>query len=141
MNQKIEDLIGRAQEVKSISLARKEARKHLAGFPKNGCATFLSVLLIQSGIDVPVIVGAEELAHNLEHVRGWMRVKKGNQKAGDVGVTRDENDNGRADHIYVVARRLDHDAMQVADNQATFPHLRYVSGMGKTPTDYFLRGG
>lgn len=140
MGKKIEQLIALGQTSHGIATAREAAKKALPEFPHNGCATFVSCLLREAGIDVPILVGAEELAHHLEHVRGWVRHSVGNQIAGDVAVTKDENDNGRADHIFVVLEPRGADLMLIADNQSTQPHVRYASGHGKTPVDYLLRG-
>lgn len=105
----------------------------------NACAATLSVFLNEAGIDVPVTLGAGKLAKRLRQDRKWTQITKGDQQAGDVGVTLDNTSPSGADHIYLVIEALDKDKMYIADNQAPKKHLRYVSGKGKTPTDYFLR--
>jgi len=108
-------------------------------FPHNGCAATLSALLKLSGIDMPMFLGAGDLALYLEKKRGWSEISVGSQQAGDVGVTFDLTDPPGADHIYlVVERKNDHD-MIIADNQSKSLHKRSTSGDGKTPTAYFLR--
>lgn len=113
-------------------------------FPKNACAATLSALLCMAGIDVKMTLGAGRLAERLGGSSGesrhWIRILIGEQKAGDVGVTFDEDGEiPGADHIYLVVERIDADEMIVADNQDGGKHRRYAKGRGKTPTEYFLR--
>lgn len=125
----------------ALAKAQTEAKKHLPGFPTNGCAANLSALLQKAGIDVPMTLGAGHLATIIEE-RGWDRIAVGQQQAGDIGVTfvNDPTPPG-ADHIYLVVgvARVGADEMMIADNQAKIPHPRHASGQGKTPTEYFLR--
>ena len=110
-------------------------------WPHNGCAANLSSLLQSAGIGVPSIVGAGALANKLGgafNSRNWVHVPVGSQVPGDVGVTFDLGGNPGADHIYLVVTRVDSDEIVIADNQANAPHIRFASGKGKTPTDYFL---
>ncbi|MCX7294013.1 hypothetical protein [Janthinobacterium sp.] len=109
----------------------------------NGCAATLSALLISAGVEIPFTLGAGHLAQRLggsgSLSRRWQRIDVGEQQAGDVGVTYDLKSPPGADHIYLVAERLDADAMRIADNQQAQTHTRYASGKDKTPTAYFLR--
>ena len=137
----IPTLIQHGSTAAGIAAARVDAKPAVKGYPKNGCAAHLSALLRQSGIDVPMTVGAGKLATALER-RGWMRIKVGGQQPGDVGVAYDNNDPPGADHIYLVVEVIDEDKMMIADNQntANAPHARSARGRdGKTGTDYFLR--
>ncbi|QNP40513.1 hypothetical protein [Lysobacter solisilvae (ex Woo and Kim 2020)] len=123
--------------------AQAMAAAGLPAFPKNACAANLSALLQLAGLDFPMTFGAGKLAYMLGgkfDSRRWVHVRAGDQIEGDVGVTYD-NDTSipGSDHIYLVVKRVDTDRMVIADNQATQPHERFVSGKGKTPTEYFLR--
>lgn len=134
-------LIANGSTAAGIAAARVEARPAVKGYPKNGCAAHLSALLRQSGIDVPMTVGAGKLATLIER-RGWRRIEVGGQRPGDVGVAYDNGDPPGADHIYLVIEVLDDDQMKVTDNQnrEDSPHSRSARGRdGRTGTDYFLR--
>lgn len=109
-------------------------------YPSDGCAITLSVLLQDSGVDVVDTFTAIELGRRLQNARHWQLVPNGQQQAGDVGSTCGAQPNHGSDHIYLVLRAVNIDEMIVADNQASQPHMRFVSGAGgKTPTKYFLR--
>jgi hypothetical protein len=99
----------------------------------NACAATLSEFLNLAGIDVPITLGAGNLARRIT-ARGWQKILVEQQQAGDVAVA--ENDV----HIFLVVEAVDKDKMVIADNQAPSPHIRYASGSGgKTPVSYFLR--
>lgn len=120
-------------------LAAKEMKKNGLGYTLHkACAATLSMFLTHAGIDVPITLGAGKLATRLKN-RHWKRIAVGGQIPGDVGVAYDTSSPPGADHVYLVIERIDNDKMKIADNQAPQPHLRYVSGHGKTPTEYFLR--
>ncbi len=135
-------LIALGSSAEGLAQARKTAAGWLGDYPHNGCAAHLSALLQAAGIGVPKTLGAGDLAHTLQ-ARGWRRIPRGGQQAGDVGVTYDlDPSRPGADHIYLVVEALGEDRMMIADNQRTEdrPHERYASGAGgKTPTEYFLR--
>lgn len=137
----ISDLIRNGSTEEGLKAARIEAAKRLSIYPTRGCAAHLSALLRQSGIMVPFTSGAGRLADELKQ-RGWTPISVGQQKAGDVGVTRDDDKRiPGPDHVYLVVQVLGEDLMIIADNQRSTdnPHRRFASGRGKTPTDYFLR--
>ena len=110
---------------------------------ENGCAATLSSMLIACGVDVPLTLGAghlvQRLGGNNDKSRRWQHIEVGQQQAGDVGVTYDRKMPSGADHLYLVAQRIDADKMLVADNKQSVPHPRLASGGGETPTEYFLR--
>ena len=128
-----------AQQRAAVALDLDDAQPPLL----NGCAATLSALLISVGVDIPLTLGAGHLAQRLGgsggQSRRWQRIGVGEQQAGDVGVTYDLKSPPGADHIYLVAERLNADAMRIADNQQAQTHIRHASGNGKTPTEYFLR--
>ncbi len=132
-------LLHAAQQRAAAELGLKNAQPPL----EKGCAATLSALLISAGVDIPLTLGAGHLAQRLggsgSQSRRWQRIGVGEQQAGDVGITYDLKSPPGADHIYLVAERLDADAMRIADNQQAQPHTRYASGKDKTPTEYFLR--
>jgi hypothetical protein len=110
-------------------------------YPQDGCAITLSVLLQEAGIDVPDTYMAIDMSRLLQS-RGWTKIVVGGQQNGDVGSTCGEVAHHGTDHVYVVLRVLnpdDPDEMVVADNQEAAPHFRFASGMGKSPSTYFLR--
>ncbi len=137
---KIDTLTELGKDVSQIAKAQKIAKEAWSAFPHNGCAANLSALLQLSGIDVPMVLGAEKLAKTLKN-RGWSVVKVGEQKPGDVGVTFDYDPTpSGADHVYLVLEvEANKDRMLISDNQDKAPHYRYASGHGRTPTKYFLR--
>lgn len=134
----IKNLIEIGGSAKGLDRAQTIAKKAWPPFPHNGCAANLSALLQLAGIDAPMTLGAGKLAHIIKK-RGWSQIDVGAQEAGDIGVTFDEGGNPGADHIYLVVQVIDKDEIIIADNQDTTPHHRFVSGKGKTPTEYFLR--
>ena len=148
----IEALLAITRTPVKYGAVQREAAKLLAEYgvdwPHNGCAANLSVLLRQSGIDVPLTVGAGRLAYLLGGrlgSRNWDHIAVGAQQPGDVGVTFDEKPPEGSDHVYLVVECLGDDRMIIADNQAATLHERRASGRPvaggdpKTPTDYFLR--
>lgn len=139
--QHVAQLIQLGSSPAGLAAARVTAKNALSGYPTNGCAAHLSALLQAAGVDVAMTLGAGSLAHKLKQ-RGWRRIENGEHQPGDVGVTYDHDPTPPgADHIYLVIERVDSDEMTIADNQnkADAPHRRFVSGKGKTPTEYFLR--
>jgi hypothetical protein len=139
MDTRIAGAIELGRSAAGIRAARRLAREREPGFPHNGCAAFLSALLHQAGLaDLPVILGAQDLADTLAR-RGWKRVPRGEQRAGDVAVCTDLDGNGRSDHIFLILEARGPDLMLIVDNQAAKPHLRSAAGGGKTPVGYFLR--
>lgn len=137
----VPELLRQGRSAEGLKKARLAAAASLPGYPTNGCAVHLSMLLRQSGIAVPVTWGAGKLAHLIAE-RGWTKIAVGKQIPGDVGVTFDNDPTpAGADHIYLVVETLGPDEMMIADNQRTVdkPHARFASGKGKTPTEYFLR--
>lgn len=139
--QHIDKLIALGSTEAGLAAARATAARALPGYPSNGCAAHLSALLQAAGVNVPMTLGAGNLAHRIRQ-RGWRRIDLGNQQPGDIGVTYDFDPTPPgADHIYLVIERRGPDEMMIADNQnkANAPHTRFASGKGKTPTEYFLR--
>lgn len=137
----VAELIKQGSLAEGLKQARTTANASLPGYPTNGCAAHLSALLQQAGIAVPMTWGAGKLA-SIIAARGWTRISVGSQKAGDIGVCFDNDPTpSGADHIYLVVQTLGEDEMMIADNQRTKdePHVRFASGHGKTPTEYFLR--
>jgi hypothetical protein len=140
----IDDLIALGTASSSIQriqdLAAREMQRNGLGYTlHNACAATLSCFLNEAGIRVPVTLGAGRLAARLHRDRGWVRTENGNQRAGDIGVTFDNTQPPGADHVYLVVERINNDEMRIADNQAPQRHPRFVSGKGRTPTEYFLR--
>ncbi|MDI4231494.1 hypothetical protein OZ411_01530 [Bradyrhizobium sp. Arg237L] len=144
----IDELIELGSKTKSIErvqdIAAKAMERAGLGYTMhNACAATLSAFLDESGIDVPMTLGAGKLAMRLggndRGSRHWKRIRVGEQRAGDVGVTFDNTSPAGADHVYLVVERVDSDKMVIADNQAPKPHTRYASGRGRTATEYFLR--
>jgi hypothetical protein len=137
----IKNLIEIGSDTKRCADLREKAKKAMVpiyGHPTlhNACACTLSLFLQAAGLTMKkIIYGAGALATYLETDCKWQKVRVRQQQAGDVGVCRD------ADHIFLVAKRIDDDQMMIADNQESFaPHSRFASGYGgKTPVDYFLR--
>jgi len=109
-------------------------------YPSDGCAITLSLLLQDSGIDVPDIYQALDLTKELRDNHHWEVIELGNQQAGDIGTTCGDIPHHGLDHIYLVLKKINDDEMLIADNQASAPHFRWASGQGgKTPTKFFLR--
>lgn len=136
----IPDLVRNGTDPATIAEARRIAKIAHPSFPRLGCAAYLSALLALSGIDVQMTLGAGKLAHVLERQRGWKLVRLGKQQPGDIGVAFDNDKKiAGSDHVYLVLEAIDADEMQISDNQDVRPHRRFVSGRGKTPTEYFLR--
>lgn len=148
----VDELIALGNDPKSIARVQ-ELAKDLMQATGNGhtlrlaCAATLSCFLNEGGIPVVKTVGAGNLARRLEE-RGWQKVKVGEQRAGDVGVTVDADPSRPgADHVYLVSERIDDDLMFIADNQMVGRrHHRTASGEkkgemrgGRTGTAYFLR--
>ncbi|WP_133303178.1 SH3 domain-containing protein [Cupriavidus lacunae] len=137
----VAELIRQGSSPSGLMAARETASASLPSYPTNGCAAHLSALLQQAGIDVPMTLGAGRLAHLLID-RKWKRISVGSQQPGDVGVCFDNDPTpAGSDHVYLVITTDGKDQMMVADNQRTTdePHIRFASGHGKTPTEYFLR--
>ena len=137
----VAELIRQGSSAAGLKAARETGKASLPGYPTNGCAVHLSALMRQAGIDVPLTWGAGKLAQIIAD-RGWRRVAVGSQQAGDVGVCFDNDPTpAGSDHVYLVISTDGPDQMMVADNQRTEdkPHVRFATGHGKTPTEYFLR--
>lgn len=101
----------------------------------NACAATLSEFMNLAGIDVPITLGAGNLARRIKG-RGWNQIDVGNQHAGDVAVATNDV------HIFLVDQAIDKDVMVIADNQAPGPHRRKASGdpeLNHSPVAYFLR--
>jgi hypothetical protein len=118
------------------SLAKKVMQDNGYGSTlHNACAATLSEFMNLAGIDVPITLGAGNLARRIQG-RGWNQIGVGNQQVGDVAVA--DNDV----HIFLVVQAIDKDEMVIADNQAPGPHRRKASGdpeLDHTPVHYFLR--
>jgi Lipase (class 3) len=141
--QAISNLVAIASNPQALQAAQATAAQRLLAYdgekyPQDGCAVTLSVLLQQSGINVPDTYMAIDMCRLLQ-TRGWRRIALEEQQKGDVGTTCGEVPNHGTDHVYVVLRSLNPDEMVVADNQEPVPHFRFASGKGKSPTTYFLR--
>lgn len=111
-------------------------------YPRKSCAATLSHFLREAGINIPITLGAQNLADRLRFSRKWTKIAVGKQQPGDVAVCYSmAADVPGADHIFLVVGVEDDDKMVIADNQAQAQtHIRYASGKGgKTPTEYFLR--
>jgi|SRR5579871_6376548 len=101
----------------------------------NACAATLSEFMKLAEIDVPITLGAGNLARRIKS-RGWNQIDVGNQQAGDVAVAINDV------HIFLVVQAIDKDVMVIADNQAPGPHRRKASGepaLNHSPVAYFLR--
>jgi hypothetical protein len=121
---------------KAQSLAKKVMDQNGYGSTlHNACAATLSEFMNLAGIDVPITLGAGNLARRIKS-REWNRVTVGNQQAGDVAVATNDV------HIFLVVQTIDKDVMIIADNQAAEPHRRKASGdpkLNHSPVAYFLR--
>jgi kumamolisin len=140
---KIANLLRVASDPTQLQAAQATAAKRLLTYdgeqyPSDGCAITLSVLLQESGINVPDTFQAIVLGRLLAK-RGWKQIPLGSQAAGDIGSTCFQTPHHGTDHIYLVLRPVNADEMVIADNQATEPHFRFASGKGKSPTQFFLR--
>jgi hypothetical protein len=101
----------------------------------NACAATLSEFLNLATINVPITLGAGNLAGRIAS-RGWNQITVGNQQAGDVAVAQNNV------HIFLVVQAINRDLMLIADNQAPGPHQRKASGdpaLNHSPIAYFLR--
>lgn len=126
-----------AQGVQRVQARAKEVM-HDNGYGStlhNACAATLSEFMNMSAINVPITLGAGNLARRIKG-RGWNPVTVGNQRAGDVAVAVNDV------HIFLVVRAVDKDIMIISDNQAPAPHRRRASGdpkLNHSPVAYFLR--
>ena len=140
---KIATLLTQANTPTGRTQARTLAKASWPPFPSNGCAAMLSSLLHYAGVQIQVTLGAGALAHLLHVKRLWKRVPVSDPRAGDVGVCYDEGGVPGSDHVYLVlsveTRKVNDVVMTIVDNQSPDPHIRHSAGMGKTPTEYFLR--
>jgi hypothetical protein len=141
--QSIPVLLKLASDPNQLNAAQQVAAKRLLDFdgeiyPSDGCAITLSVLLQEAGISVPDTYQALAMGNVLKR-RGWQVVPVGNEQPGDVGSTCGSTPHHGYDHVYLVLRLVNSDEMLVADNQDQAPHFRWASGMGRTPTTFFLR--
>lgn len=131
----------------SLSDAKAVAQKYLVSIGanpnKNACAATLSALFKGVDSDFPMIAGAQQLADYLAINKGWEKIdyKISEILPGDVGVCIDAGQGAAgADHIYLVINaQFGSDIISIVDNQGDGIHGRSVSGVNKTPTDYFLR--
>lgn len=112
---------------------------------RNGCATYLSYALKQSGAvpDMPIEPGTEGFRDALLK-RGWTVIKDPSQfQPGDVIISRDRKGvPGHPDHVYMYAGSKDGAPGMgyVIDNQGTLVHERNISAAGKkTRAAYALR--
>ena len=112
---------------------------------RNGCATYLSYALKQSGAvpDMPIQPGTEEFRDTLLK-KGWKIIRDPAQfQPGDVIISRDRAGvPGHPDHVYMYAGSKDGSAGNgyVIDNQGTQVHERNISAQGsKTRAAYALR--
>src|SRR5690242_3096708 len=98
------------QRIQDIA-AKAMQRAGLGYTMHNACAATLSAFLNESGIDVPMTLGAGKLAMRLggndRGSRHWKRIRVGEQWAGDVGVAFDKTPPAGADHVYLVVERVD----------------------------------
>src|ERR1700730_14875383 len=96
-------------------LAEKVMQQNGYGFTlHNACAATLSEFMNSSDVDVPITLGAGNLARRIKS-RGWNQVNVANQQAGDVAVAVNDV------HIFLVVQAIDKDPMIIADNQAPGP--------------------
>lgn len=141
---RIEALLAIARDKAKLQAAQAIAAPRLLAYdgtvyPKDGCAITLSVLMQDAGIEIRDIFWALEITNELK-ARGWQMVPNGDRRPGDIGTTCVDVPMHGDDHVYLVLDNIDADEMVIADNQATEPHSRWISGKGgKTPTKYFLR--
>ena len=112
---------------------------------RNGCATYLSYALKQSGAvpNMPIEPGTEGFRDALLK-RGWKVIKDPAQfQPGDVIISRDRKGwAGHPDHVYMLASMNDPSPGmgQVIDNQGTLVHARNITAKGsKTRAAYALR--
>lgn len=141
--------IGRLIELGSstASLDENEARagEALAAFdgehyPSDGCAITQSELFRSAGIEIPLTFQALAFVNMLRR-RGWVEVKRGQQRPGDIGTTVYGGvPHHGIDHVYLVLKVMNPLENLIADNQARSPHFRRVDGRdGRSPTTMFLR--
>jgi hypothetical protein len=136
----VPQLVQLGSTAQGVQQAQTQARKDMKdnGYGStlhNACAATLSEFMNLSGINVPVTLGAGNLARRVKG-RGWNPVTIGNQRAGDVAVALNDV------HIFLVVQAVDKDVMIIADNQAPAPHRRRASGdpkLNHSPVAYFLR--
>ncbi len=112
---------------------------------RNGCATYLSYALRQSGAipNMPIHPGTEEFRDELLR-RGWKVIRNpADFRPGDVIISRDRAGvPGHPDHVYMYAGSVDGQPGMghVIDNQGAPLHTRNVSVSGrKTRAAYALR--
>jgi hypothetical protein len=139
----IAQLLRIASDVSTLVNAQHIAARKLLDYdgeiyPSDGCAITLSTLLQEAGIDIADTFLAIALGRGLRH-RGWSLVPVGQQTAGDVGSTCGSAPRHGHDHVYLVLKTVNADEMVIADNREPYPHFRFASGQGKTPTKFFLR--
>jgi hypothetical protein len=141
---KVDALLAVARDKGRLQAAQRVAGQRLLAYdgtvyPKDGCAITLSVLMQEAGIAIRDIFWALEITNELK-ARGWQMVPNAERRPGDIGTTCVDVPMHGDDHVYLVLDNTDADGMVIADNQATEPHPRWISGKGgKTPTKYFLR--
>lgn len=129
-------------EVRDVYTKAKEHMKPVR-FPKNACATTCSLFLRRSGLNIPIEQVAETLAGMLKGL-GWSVIDRGQPALpGYVFVTVDDNHNGLADHIGIVAAPLDAQQFYAVDNQLKPPEyksrVRNIYRGRKTAVAYWLR--
>jgi hypothetical protein len=147
MGQFTNKMLELAQSNAARTAMRKRAKEFDPEFPTNGCASLMSALLERAltAVGRPddfagfprVLDFGEALA-----ARGWQRVPMGQEKAGDIAITKNDPRTGRPAHTFLLVRAVvgNPDVWTILDNQAADLHTRSLSGRGgKTPTDYFLR--
>jgi hypothetical protein len=108
------------------------------GTRKNGCATWLSHAIRQSGVQMPVRSGTERFRDELKG-RGWVVIRnKEDLRPGDVIITKDRKGRpGHPDHVYMFAGWQDARlAIPIAVDNQGFTHAR---GPAKSPIAYGLR--
>jgi hypothetical protein len=105
------------------------------GSRHNGCATWLSHAIRQSGGNMPVETNTENFRDALKS-RGWTVIRnRADLRPGDVIITKDRKGRpGHPDHVYMFAGWQGSSPLAV-DNQG-FTHAR---GSGKSPIAYGLR--
>ncbi len=105
------------------------------GTRRNGCATWLSHAIRQSGESIPVNTGTEGLRDVLL-ARRWTTIRSREElQPGDVIVTKDRKGRpGHPDHVYMFAG-WSGSAPLAVDNQGN----THVRGPGKSPIAYGLR--
>ena len=118
----------------------KAAVKAATGSTSNACAATASQPLITAGLLGHVVLGAQALADEMEHVHKWTRITiHADVRAGDLVVCADLNHNNLSDHVWwaLGSPRASDGKVLCFDNQGDY--WRNLGSGPKTPMAYALR--